>query len=214
MLPSYIYKYIYTYIYIYIYTYIYIYLQGFGVFVCSFSLSRMRLFLVRIFQCFGSERKRVLRYWEVELVSNGWSGKQFDRVVVVRWLRRRWTDHLYNKQKWSVCLNQTCLKEKVLSNRNCVITPGWWLMRVGYRTLYSHVVWWKKYACIYIYIYIYIMNNICFYIYSIAWILICDHWFHAVFPTALSQLLSTLQIIPHFVCHKPTKWDSDNHTLL
>ena len=26
--------------------------------------------------------------------------------------------------------------------------------------------------------------------------------------------LSTPQIILHLVCHKPTKWDSDNHTLL
>ena len=27
---------------------------------------------------------------------------------------------------------------------------------------------------------------------------------------ALSQILSTLQIIPHLVCHKPSKLDSDN----
>ena len=27
---------------------------------------------------------------------------------------------------------------------------------------------------------------------------------------ALSQILSTLQIIPHLICHKPTKCDSDN----
>ena len=27
---------------------------------------------------------------------------------------------------------------------------------------------------------------------------------------ALSQILSTLQIIPHLGCHKPTKSDSDN----
>ena len=27
---------------------------------------------------------------------------------------------------------------------------------------------------------------------------------------ALSPILSPLQIIPHLVCHKPTKWDSDN----
>ena len=26
--------------------------------------------------------------------------------------------------------------------------------------------------------------------------------------------ICTLQIIPYLVCHKPTNWDSDNHTLL
>ena len=30
---------------------------------------------------------------------------------------------------------------------------------------------------------------------------------------ALSQILSILQIILHLVCHKPTKWDSENHIL-
>ena len=34
------------------------------------------------------------------------------------------------------------------------------------------------------------------------------------YTIALSQILSTHQIILHLVCHKPTKWDSDNHTLL
>ena len=37
---------------------------------------------------------------------------------------------------------------------------------------------------------------------------------HIYLLLALSQILSTLQIIPHLVCHKPTKWDNDNHILL
>ena len=68
---------------------------------------------------------------------------------------------------------------------------------------------------------------------------ICDHWFHAVdirqssrkryhetnsrrktsmlsllyHIITLSKILSTLQIKPQRICHKPTKWDRDNHTL-
>ena len=45
-----------------------------------------------------------------------------------------------------------------LSYRNCVITPGWWLMRTGYhmcfQTLYD-----EKKKNIYIYIYIYILKK-------------------------------------------------------
>ena len=55
---------------------------------------------------------------------------------------------------------------------------------------------------IYIYIYIYIYKLIYIYIY------------YYYFKIALSQILCTLQIIPYLVCHKPTKWESDNHTLL
>ena len=31
-----------------------------------------------------------------------------------------------------------------------------------------------------------------------------------IYIYALSQILSTIQIISNLVCHKPTKWDSDN----
>ena len=40
------------------------------------------------------------------------------------------------------------------------------------------------------------------------------HLFIYHFIIALSQILSTLQIIPHLVSHKSTKWDWDNHILL
>ena len=42
-----------------------------------------------------------------------------------------------------------------LSYRNCVITPGWRLMRTWYRTCF-HTLYDEKNKCIYIYIYIYI----------------------------------------------------------
>ena len=37
------------------------------------------------------------------------------------------------------------------------------------------------------------------------------HYYHII---ALLQILSTLQILPHLVCHQPTKWDRDDYTLL
>ena len=45
-------------------------------------------------------------------------------------------------------------------------------------------------------IYIYILKKLCIFTYYCI--------------IALSQILSTLQIISHFVCHKPTKRDSHN----
>ena len=45
------------------------------------------------------------------------------------------------------------------------------------------------------------------------WKFVYDLWFHEVFQTtiiALSQILSTLQIISLFVRYKPTKWIRDN----
>ena len=45
------------------------------------------------------------------------------------------------------------------------------------------------------------------------WKVICIYLslYHII---ALSQILSSLQMILHLVGHKPTKWDSDNHLLL
>ena len=38
---------------------------------------------------------------------------------------------------------------------------------------------------------------------------VCVYYYYN-YTIALSQILSTLQIISHFVSHKPMKWDSDN----
>ena len=53
-----------------------------------------------------------------------------------------------------------------MSNRNCVITPGWRLMRLGYRTCFHTLYDEKKYYIhIYIQIRIYIYISIYIYIY-------------------------------------------------
>ena len=39
-----------------------------------------------------------------------------------------------------------------------------------------------------------------------------DNYYDTIYNYTI-QILSTLQVIPHLVCHKRTKWYSDNHTL-
>ena len=64
---------------------------------------------------------------------------------------------------------------------------SFWLKLITFWTTLTYMC-----VCVYIYDFLYIFNCMKAYI------------------IVISQILSTLQIISHLICHQPSKWDSDN----
>ena len=87
----------------------------------------------------------------------------------------------------AVLLRQSSSRERKIS-----FFSAWWLSFIrrheslGHRQASTLLNVYEN-SCIYLFIYYY--------------------YYHII---GLLQILSTLRVIPHLVCHKPTKWESDN----